>query len=98
MQQQHDSAPNSQSYKLAITQLQHEAGAVQAQYHQQAAAQEWQDALISAAGDAAGREGPQLLELLSPGDAGKLLVLLEQAIEEGGLLEEGGDAELLLQQ
>jgi hypothetical protein len=56
------------------------------------------DALISAAGDAAGRDGPQLLALLSPGDAGKLLVLLEQAIEEGGLLEEGEDAELLLQQ
>uniref|UniRef100_A0A383W4J3 Nuclear pore complex protein n=1 Tax=Tetradesmus obliquus TaxID=3088 RepID=A0A383W4J3_TETOB len=55
------------------------------------------DALISAAGDAAGRDGPQLLGLLSPGDAGKLLVLLEQAIEEGGLLEEGADAELLLQ-
>jgi hypothetical protein len=56
------------------------------------------DALISAAGDAAGREGPQLLGLLSPGDTGKLLVLLEKAIEEGGLLEEGDDAELLLQQ
>jgi hypothetical protein len=54
------------------------------------------DALINAAGDAAGREGPQLLGLLSPGDAGKLLVLLEKAIEEGGLLEEGGDADLLL--
>lgn len=53
------------------------------------------DALISAAGDAAGRDGPQLLGLLSPGDAGKLLVLLEQAIEEGGLLEEGEDADII---
>lgn len=51
------------------------------------------DVLISAAGDAAGRDGPALLELLSQGDAGKLLVLLEQAIEEGGLLEEGADVD-----
>lgn len=47
------------------------------------------DLLISAAGDAAGREGPQLLELLTPADAGKLLTCLEQVIEEGGLLAEG---------
>lgn len=52
------------------------------------------DVLISAAGDAAGRDGPALLELLSPSDSAKLLVLLEQAIEEGGLQEEEEGVEL----
>ncbi|KAF8067307.1 SRL1 [Scenedesmus sp. PABB004] len=46
------------------------------------------DRLVLAAGDAAGRDGPGLLALLSPGDAGKLLARLELAMEEGGLLEE----------
>lgn len=46
------------------------------------------DVLVNAAGDAAGHEGPQLLEMLTPTDAGKLLMCLEQIIEEGGLLAE----------
>lgn len=46
------------------------------------------DVLISAAGDAGGRDGPQLLELLAPPHAAKLLACLELINEEGGLMLE----------
>lgn len=55
------------------------------------------DLLIDAAGDGASREGPQLLELLTPADAGKLLVCIEQTIEEGGLLGEGVEGDVVLE-
>lgn len=42
------------------------------------------DELVATAGDAAGRDGPRLLALLAPGDAGRLLALVEQVLEEGG--------------
>lgn len=41
------------------------------------------DELVAAAGDAAGRDGARLLTLLAPGDAGRLLVTVEQVLEEG---------------